>query len=277
MAAFEYTPLNWKTRSIRLLKFETPPPGSDVICCSLETYELDSCPRFAALSYTWGQPDSCKDQEIYLDWWTFPVRKNLHAALCSMRHFEDEDQLWLKTSTALTDFTSHQTDLPELMATLKGYTRTKKRWQAVVHKMLKSNCVMIRDRAHGYNNDQRLEAFWEIFKTMMGYDEATEARVYDHTTIADWQQRYYWVDAICINQDDDKERGHHVDFMGDIYRRADRVIAWLGPATAESNRVIGAMACGTWPYDEKDGTNLEAHLESIAGRSYWRRLWTAQE
>ncbi|EKJ74577.1 hypothetical protein FPSE_05327 [Fusarium pseudograminearum CS3096] len=38
-----------------------------------------------------------------------------------------------------------------------------------------------------------------------------------------------WADAICINQNDDIEKGHQVDLMGDIYDNAHHVVVWLGP------------------------------------------------
>jgi hypothetical protein len=39
-----------------------------------------------------------------------------------------------------------------------------------------------------------------------------------------------WIDAICINQEDDKERGHQVAIMRDVYSRAIEVLIWLGEA-----------------------------------------------
>ena len=38
-----------------------------------------------------------------------------------------------------------------------------------------------------------------------------------------------WVDSICINQKDPKERGQQVKNMGTIYREASSVLIWLGP------------------------------------------------
>ncbi|KAF4995911.1 hypothetical protein FDECE_12640 [Fusarium decemcellulare] len=38
----------------------------------------------------------------------------------------------------------------------------------------------------------------------------------------------FWIDAICINQHDSTERAAQVGIMNQIYRRADRVIIWLG-------------------------------------------------
>lgn len=46
---------------------------------------------------------------------------------------------------------------------------------------------------------------------------------------------YFWVDAICINQNDIQERGHQVDMMRIIYPKARLVVTWLGPSTANSD------------------------------------------
>lgn len=47
-----------------------------------------------------------------------------------------------------------------------------------------------------------------------------------------------WVDALCINQTDDEERAHQVSIMGEVYKRAECVHAWLGLSTEET---AGAM------------------------------------
>ncbi|UZP43499.1 hypothetical protein NXS19_011311 [Fusarium pseudograminearum] len=44
-----------------------------------------------------------------------------------------------------------------------------------------------------------------------------------------------WIDAICINQRDNNEKGVQVQRMGDIYRQAARTIAWLGKGTILSH------------------------------------------
>lgn len=39
---------------------------------------------------------------------------------------------------------------------------------------------------------------------------------------------FLWADAMCINQDDIRERGHQVTLMTSIYQKAKRVVIWLG-------------------------------------------------
>jgi hypothetical protein len=46
--------------------------------------------------------------------------------------------------------------------------------------------------------------------------------------------KYFWIDAICINQDDIPERNSQVQMMGDIYTNATFVMIWLGPGFDES-------------------------------------------
>ncbi|KAI3316664.1 HET-domain-containing protein [Xylariaceae sp. AK1471] len=53
--------------------------------------------------------------------------------------------------------------------------------------------------------------------------------------------RDLWVDAICIDQSNDIEKGHQVERMGDIYRLATRVVAWLGPEENESSNAMSRM------------------------------------
>jgi hypothetical protein len=40
--------------------------------------------------------------------------------------------------------------------------------------------------------------------------------------------RIVWADAVCINQNDDTERGHQVNRMAQVYETASRVLIWLG-------------------------------------------------
>ena len=49
---------------------------------------------------------------------------------------------------------------------------------------------------------------------------------------------YFWVDAICLNQDDENEKAVHIASMSEIYAEACRVVVWLGEADSESDDAI---------------------------------------
>lgn len=52
--------------------------------------------------------------------------------------------------------------------------------------------------------------------------------------------RSVWIDAICINQNDNNEKSHQVRMMGDVYKKASKVVAWLGPSTEVPGRRWGS-------------------------------------
>ena len=48
----------------------------------------------------------------------------------------------------------------------------------------------------------------------------------------------FWIDAICIDQNNTVERSSQVMLMGDIYAGADEVIVWLGPESAADSGAL---------------------------------------
>jgi hypothetical protein len=47
-----------------------------------------------------------------------------------------------------------------------------------------------------------------------------------------------WIDFICINQKDDKEKSHQIPMMSEIYGRAWKVFVWLGEADDDSRTAL---------------------------------------
>jgi hypothetical protein len=55
------------------------------------------------------------------------------------------------------------------------------------------------------------------------------------------QQRTLWIGAICINQDNMKERNHQASRMGSIYSQAEKVVAWLGLSDEFTVEALGFL------------------------------------
>jgi Heterokaryon incompatibility protein (HET) len=105
-----------------------------------------------------------------------------------------------------------------------------------------------------------------------------------------------WVDAVCINQSDRKERGQQVMFMREIYLSATIVNVWLGPASDESDRAMDFVAAA-WTELERNGGQNSAEffqwyigqtspanstspwraLVALMKRDWWSRVWVIQE
>ncbi|OAG01796.1 uncharacterized protein CC84DRAFT_221947 [Paraphaeosphaeria sporulosa] len=58
----------------------------------------------------------------------------------------------------------------------------------------------------------------------------------------DTSPRILWIDAICIDQTNVSERNHEVKKMDTIYKLAQRVVVWLGPASESSTRGLELLA-----------------------------------
>lgn len=105
-------------------------------------------------------------------------------------------------------------------------------------------------------------------------------------TASDLSNICLWVDALCINQADLDERSHQVGIMGEIFRSASSVIAWLGIAADGSDVAMDMMADHNKlaQYIEmlvaenriEDDPDLQ-DMTKLCSRSYWRRVWIIQE
>ena len=107
-------------------------------------------------------------------------------------------------------------------------------------------------------------------------------------------QTWWWIDSICINQADEKEKSEQMAIMGRIYEKASKTVVWLGEegdcggAVDGLRRLCKEMDKATRKDNsmdkeklremrgEKKGINWKA-IERLLLRPWWRRVWTLQE
>jgi hypothetical protein len=82
-----------------------------------------------------------------------------------------------------------------------------------------------------------------------------------------------WIDSICINQSDLKERGAQVSMMDTIYKGASRVIVWLGDHGVDE--IVPDEFFGK-PLDLQMQGAMDAILWYARPR-WWERAWVVQE
>lgn len=89
-----------------------------------------------------------------------------------------------------------------------------------------------------------------------------------------------WIDAICINQRDNKEKSSQVQAMGQIYTLASSLSIWLGPPSEDSTLALSALE--EYSYGLAFSKLSIASEESVAidrllKRAWWFRAWVIQE
>ncbi|KAH7385716.1 heterokaryon incompatibility protein-domain-containing protein, partial [Pyrenochaeta sp. MPI-SDFR-AT-0127] len=100
----------------------------------------------------------------------------------------------------------------------------------------------------------------------------------------------FWVDQICIDQANLKERNHQVSQMAQIYSSARRVHIWLGRGRGTSDGVMDDIQTYKSPYALPHALlyppppdheySMSMGLQCFAYLSearYWNRLWIIQE
>lgn len=109
-----------------------------------------------------------------------------------------------------------------------------------------------------------------------------------------------WVDAICVNQCDLKERGEQVRLMRQIFSQAPSTIVWLGPEADDSSKAMDLIdlmdyvfrdcharhlyANDQWPdatiWGPRESWGVEDHINALIEflkRPWFFRIWVVQE
>ncbi len=97
------------------------------------------------------------------------------------------------------------------------------------------------------------------------------------------ESHMYWIDALCINQDDIPEKNIQIQKMAIIYNRAESVAVWLGEEDADSVKAMRFIDKFKDldvfdPLTHDPGTSTEwAALMNLMQRSWFTRRWIVQE
>ncbi|KAE9374144.1 HET-domain-containing protein, partial [Stipitochalara longipes BDJ] len=129
-----------------------------------------------------------------------------------------------------------------------------------------------------------------------------------HLQFAD-RPRSLWIDAICIDQENIKERNHQVASMGGIYRNCRKVLIWLGEKDNETESAVDFIKSTFEEIEQKvaaspqyrNSTDLAQlynfsiprnvieelfrpellagwkRFEHVLQRTWWTRAWIVQE
>ncbi|KAM3067068.1 hypothetical protein ACMFMG_011741 [Clarireedia jacksonii] len=104
-----------------------------------------------------------------------------------------------------------------------------------------------------------------------------------------WRKKQYWIDAICIDQNSDTDKGEQISIMADIYRNAKQVTIWLGPeetgALALSlvrrlwirTRLSDAMGSLTSGYSLDAPSPAWEAFRKLLQNPWFHRSWVVQE
>jgi hypothetical protein len=88
-------------------------------------------------------------------------------------------------------------------------------------------------------------------------------------------ERIIWVDAICINQENNDEKEKQIKFMAKIYSQAGRVLVWLGDAADNSDDALEEIRKAGGKMSSKDLHNkaIQKSVLALLERQWFQRIW----
>ena len=90
--------------------------------------------------------------------------------------------------------------------------------------------------------------------------------------------KYFWIDALCINQQDVDERSLQVQLMYDIDSSAEKTMAWTGESSKDSEAALGFVSILNRAIQElhnQKASIKRTSLTSMEGCQWPSRNWTA--
>jgi hypothetical protein len=108
------------------------------------------------------------------------------------------------------------------------------------------------------------------------------------------RNQWWWIDSVCIDQNNAYERDSQVQLMGRIYTQAIKSIVWLGGKSEDSDLAMDFLTFlqkRRWQFDKGGTVERSAFrelrqqqfqakwkaVENLLLRPWWKRVWTLQE
>ncbi|KAK4611805.1 hypothetical protein CLAFUW4_13275 [Fulvia fulva] len=112
-----------------------------------------------------------------------------------------------------------------------------------------------------FGHEQRLRISRELVEMLRNLRDVVESRL-------------LWIDALCINQADEKERYSQILLVGDIYRHASKVLLCYGKGDSTIEHEDCASVDGRWPW--VGYIDIRSAITCLRGRP-WRLSWLLEK
>jgi len=90
--------------------------------------------------------------------------------------------------------------------------------------------------------------------------------------------RIIWVDVVCIDQANEKEKGGQIPLTAEIYAKASRVVVWLGEAEGDGDRALEAIRLtGEKSAKSPNAEVFQQAIRKLLQRPWFRRIWVLHE
>lgn len=188
-----------------------------------------------------------------------PYHADVSQIECSMEHVSLETN-----DVAMQDW-------PEYLALSYAWGATSKERLHLTHGM-NCNGKWLRVTGHLWNGLKRFQEFRSSRLSSGSLAMLPKDRI-------DYAAAALWVDAICINQNDDVEKSSQVQMMANIFSRAAPMILWLGDlqtAAPAFHREVQRF-CESNRDDKEACSNWVNAVILIMRQSWFMRRWVCQE
>lgn len=95
-------------------------------------------------------------------------------------------------------------------------------------------------------------------------------------------ERVLWIDAVCIDQPNDREKESQIPLMGEIFAKAQSVLVWLGEECDSSSLALGAIVSAAKNAQQENVGNLKnlnattiESIQRLLKRPWFSRIWVS--